>query len=78
MQSPIENYCLYVSIDDNPPKKLIPKLSLQVSAREIHNSMVIPPEECVLKKARDKENNIIISYSTLHNILPPQLKNMTS
>ena len=39
--------------------------------------MVIPPEEVGLKKARDAENNIIISYSTLHNILPPQRKNVT-
>ena len=40
--------------------------------------MVSPPEEGVLKDTRDEENNIIISDSTKQNILPPQLKNMTS
>ena len=29
--------------------KLVPKLLLQVSVREIHNIMVSPPEEGVLK-----------------------------
>ena len=56
----------------------MPKLLLQVSVRELHNSMVSPPEEGLLKEARDEDNNIIIGYSTLRNILPPQLKNMTS
>ena len=39
--------------------------------------MVSSPEEGGLKEARDTYNNIIISDSTLRNILPPQLKNMT-
>ena len=37
--------------------------------------MVIPPEEGGFKEARDADNNIIISDSTLNNILPPQLNN---
>ena len=53
-------------------------LLLQVSVRELHNSMVSPLEEGGLKEASDKDNNIIISDSTLQNIPPPQLKNMTS
>ena len=40
--------------------------------------MVVPPEEGVLKEARDTEDNIIISYLTLCNILPPQLNNITA
>ena len=40
--------------------------------------MVIPPEEDGLNEARYSDNNIIISDSTLCNILPPQLNNMTS
>ena len=40
--------------------------------------MVSTPEEGVRKEARYRENNIIISDLTLQNILPPQLKNMTS
>ena len=40
--------------------------------------MAIPPEELGLKEARDAEDNAIISYSTLRNILTPQLNNMTA
>ena len=60
-----------------PKNKIIPELLFKVSVREIHNSMVSRPEVDGLKEARDEENNIIISDSTLRNILPPQLKNMT-
>ena len=38
-------------------------LLLQVSVRELHNSMVSPLEEGGLKEASDKDNNIIISDS---------------
>ena len=60
------------------PRKLIPKLLLHVSVQEIYNSMASPPEEGGMKEERDKDNNIIVSDSTLSNILPPQLKNTTS
>ena len=50
---------------------MIPKLLLQVSARELYNSLVSISEEGGLKEARDEDNNIIISYSTLQNIIPP-------
>ena len=56
----------------------MPKLLLHVSVRKHHNSMVSHPEEGGLKKVRDEDNNIIISDSPLRNILPHQLKNMTS
>ena len=55
----------------------MPKLLFQVSVQELHSIMVITPEEGGLKEARDEDNNIIISYSTLQNIISPQLKNMT-
>ena len=38
--------------------------------------MLSTSEEGGLKEARYAENNIIISYSTLCSILPPQLKKM--
>ena len=59
-------------------KKLVPNLLLQVSVIEIHNSMLIPPEEVGLKEAINADNHIIISYSTLRNIIRHQLKNTTS
>ena len=51
---------------------------LQVSVQELHNSTVSPPEECVLTEVRDADNNIIVDDSTFHDILPSQIKNMTS
>ena len=39
---------------------------------------MIPPETFGLKEARGEDNNIIISYLILQNILSPQLKEMTS
>ena len=40
--------------------------------------MVSTLEEVGFKEAKDKENNIIISDSTLGNILPPKLKNTST
>ena len=40
--------------------------------------MVSPPEKGEPKEAIYADNNIIISDSTLRNIIPPQLKKMTS
>ena len=65
VQSPIDNCCLKFSIDGPSETQLVKKMLLQVSARELHNSMVIPPEEGAIKEARDADNNIIISDSKL-------------
>ena len=45
-----------------------------VSVREIHISLVSDTEVGGLKEARDAENNIIISDSTLRSLFTPQLK----
>ena len=65
-QSPISNYCLKVIFDDQTEQKLVPKLLLQVSARELYNILVSDPNDGGIKDARDKDDNIIIIYSTLH------------
>ena len=70
----ISNDCLKLSIDCQVEPQLVPKLLLQISVREIHNSIVSPQEEVGLKEARDVYNNNTIHDSTLHNILPQQLK----
>ena len=75
--SPIENDCLKLSIDGQVEPQLVPKFLLRVSAIELHNRMVSPPKEGGLKEAIYADNNNIISDSTLHNILPHQLKKMT-
>ena len=75
--SPIANDYLKLSTDGQVEPQLDTKLLFHVSVRELHNSMVGPPEEGGLKEARYTDNNIIISDSNLCNILPPQLNNMT-
>ena len=72
VQSQIFNGCLKVNIYGHTEPQLVPKLLLRVSVREIHNSLVIEPVDGGLKEARDAENNIIISDSTLCSLLPPQ------
>ena len=76
VQSPISNYCLKVMLDDQTETQLVPKLLLQVSVREIHNSLVSDPNDVGLKDARDEDGKIIISDSILRSLLPPQLKQM--
>ena len=68
MQPPIANDWIKVDIDGHTEKQLSPKLLLQVSARELHNIMVISPDDGGMKYERFKK--IIIS-DYVHNILPP-------
>ena len=74
VQSPTSNYCLKVMFDDHTEPQLVPKLLLQMSVREIHNSLVSDPTDGGLKDARDEYDNIIISDSTLRSLFPPQFK----
>ena len=59
---------------DQTEPQLVPKLLLQVSVRELHNSLVSDRNDGGLKDARDEDGKIIISDSTFHSLLPPQLK----
>ena len=54
--------------------QLAPKLLLQMSVRELHNSLVSDTNNGGLKGTRDEDGNIIISDSTLCSLLPPKLK----
>ena len=74
VQSPISSDCLKVMFDDQTEPQLLPNFLLQVSVRELHNSLVSDPNDGGINDARDEENNIIISDSKLHSLLPPQLK----
>ena len=64
VQYPIDNDLLKVSIDGHSKPQLVPNFLLQVSAQELHNNMVIYPEEGGSKETRYAENNIIIIDST--------------
>ena len=78
MKYPIANDCLKVSIGGHYEPKLVSKLLLQVSVRELHNNMVSPQEEGVIREAIYAKNNTLISDYTLYTILTPRLKNMSA
>ena len=78
VQSPISNDCLKVMLDGQTEPQLFPKLLLQVSVRELHNSLVSDPNDGILKDARDEYGKIIISGSTLRSLLLPQLKQISA
>ena len=63
-------------LDDQTESQLVPKLLLQVSVIELHNSLVSDPNDGGLKYSRDEDGKIIISDSTVRALLPPQLKNV--
>ena len=73
-KSPIFNDILKVNIDDHTKPQMVPKLLLQVSVIELHNKIVSDTDNGGIKEARDEDDNIIISDSTLRSILPFQLK----
>ena len=60
--------------DNQTEPQLVPKLLLQVSIIELHNSLVSDPNGGGIKDARYEDGNIVISDSTLRSLLPPQLK----
>ena len=71
--SPITNKCVYI----NPHGKdntYIPKLSLKMYIRELHNHMVQTFSQGGLSEESDKNNSIIICDSVLCYIIPPELK----
>ena len=72
VQPPIVNDCMKVSIDGHTEPQLFPKLLIQVSFRELHNNLGSDTDNGGIQGARDAENNIIISASTLPSLLPTQ------
>ena len=78
VQSPTYNDGLKVLIDDQTEPTLVPKLLPQVSVIELHNSLVSDPNDGGIKYARDEDDKIIISDSTLRSLLPPQLKKISA
>ena len=63
-------------LDAQTEPQLVPKLLLQGSVRELHNSLVSDTNDGGIKCAMYEDGNIIISDSTLRSLLPPQLKQM--
>ena len=78
VQSPFVNNFLKVKIYGHTKPQLSPKLLLQVPVRELHNNIFSDTIDGGLKEARDEDDNIIISDSTLHSLLTHQLKKRKS
>ena len=76
LKSPISNDCFKVMLDNQTEPQLVTKFLLQVSVKELHNSLISDPNDGGLKDARDEDGRIIISDSTLRSLLPTQLKQM--
>ena len=72
-QSLIFNDCLEVVFDAQTEPQLVLNFLPQVSVIELHNSFVSDPNDYGLKYARDEDDNLIISDSTLCSLLQPQL-----
>ena len=65
-------------LDDQSEPQLDPKLLLQVSVRELHNSLVNDQNDVGLKDARYEDGKIIISDYKLRSMFPPKLKQMSA
>ena len=63
---------------DQTEPQLVPKLLLQVSIRELHNSLLSDKNDGGIKDAKDEDGKIIISDITLRLLLPPQLKKVSA
>ena len=61
-----------MKIDGHIEPQLVPKLLLHVSIRELHDNLVSDTGNVGLEEAKNTENNIIISDSTLRSLFPPQ------
>ena len=53
---------------------MVPKHLLQVSVREPRNNLVRSKIYGGILEAKDEDDNIIISDSTLYSLFPPQFK----
>ena len=77
-QSPVSNDCIKVMFDDQTEPQLVTKVLLQVSVRELHNSLVSDTNDGGIKYSRDEYDNIITSDSTLRSLLLPQSKQISA
>jgi hypothetical protein len=58
-------------------KECLNKLLLQISIRELHNDMLLPPDQGGFKEAWEETGNARISDTALHALLPEQAWRMT-
>ena len=64
--------------DDQKEPQLVPKTILRLYVRELPNSLVSDPSDGGIKYARDDDDNIIISDSSLRSLFPPQINQISA
>eukprot|EP00978_Attheya_sp_CCMP212_P017892 scaffold48234_cov60-Attheya_sp.AAC.6 len=74
-QSPISRDTLIIKDAETGVKRSVPKLLLECSVRQLHNELIVPPDQGGLLGARHHESNdVIISDTMLRSLVPPELR----
>ena len=77
-QSPITRDTLLIADADSKVKRRVPKLLLGCSMRQLHNELIVSPDDEGLVRARHAiTNDVIISDTMLRSLAPTQLLPMT-
>ena len=77
VESPIANETILVCNLETGQKERVNKLLLQISIWELHNDMLLPPDQGGFKEAWDETGNARISDTALRALLPEQARRMT-
>ena len=76
-QSPITRDTLLIADADTKVKRMVPKLLLGCSMRQLHNELISSPDDGSLVGSRHAmANDVIISDTMLRSLAPPQLRTM--
>eukprot|EP00978_Attheya_sp_CCMP212_P035056 scaffold150474_cov61-Attheya_sp.AAC.1 len=76
-ESPIVRDTLLIDEHGNGVRTRVPKLLLECSVRELHNTLISPTSEGGLEEAKDRvTGEVIISDTMLRNIMPAQIRRM--
>lgn len=76
IHSPIARDTLLVKLPGANSKRRVGKLLLEIPVRELHNQLVSPQSEGGLPSARDAEGEILVSDSTLRNIMKSDIPHL--
>ena len=76
-QSPITRDTLLIADADTKVKRMVPKLLLGCSMRQLHNELIASPDDGGLVGARHAITTyVVISDTMLRSLAPPQLRTM--
>ena len=77
-ESPIAHDTLLITDAESRVKRRVPKLLLECFMRQLRNELITSPDDAGLLGSRhDNTNDVIISYTVLRSLSPPQLRPIT-